>query len=576
MEKKFMLADFSKQALNLFDESRAALSSCREQSLRDLSVQVPKNFQNDKDPLSIVFAGQYSAGKSSILKLLTDKDIVTGQGVTTDAVSRYEWNGLTVLDTPGIHTQRHPDHDAITYDAISKADLIVFVLTNEGFGAHLGSHFRKLVYEMNKGREMMLVMNKMDNDALGNDPSVHAIKKRDIDKVLAPSYDADDMFMSFISADSWQEFQKAVDSEERDYYRQQSGWDDFIDNLNKFSAKKGLLGKCTTSLFQLEKILEQALASFNSDSKEADISREIMQRNRRALKECKDSILRKARVAIEKNASKIMDLGNALALNLDSSSKEASYEKEVQKSVDQTSAIAGAASDELDGIINEEAEKLEKAFQQIASSPLAQTLFSHLKNIFSDLKVNDGTMQNMQKCALITKNFGIWLQKLSIGPKANGFLGKIFTLRQYSDSRVHNTVKELGKFMGYKFKPFEALKITGKISQAGKFLGVAGAIAGVAFQIWNDSRESDAEKSLMEARSSIRENFRNASNSMEMEYNEQTKSWISKELDPKLQDLDKSIDELDQIRQIEDREYKKISMLLERTRSLINEIQNSF
>lgn len=70
-----------------------------------------------------------------------------------------DWNGIEVVDTPGIHTQKRPDHDAITYDAMSKADLIVFVCTAEGFSEGLGKHFRKLLIEKGKGNEMMLVFN---------------------------------------------------------------------------------------------------------------------------------------------------------------------------------------------------------------------------------------------------------------------------------------------------------------------------------------------------------------------------------------------------------------------------------
>lgn len=69
--------------------------------------------------------GQYSAGKSSILSILTGTQLEVGQGVTTSTCNFLDWNGIEVVDTPGIHTQKRPDHDEITYQAMSEADLIV-------------------------------------------------------------------------------------------------------------------------------------------------------------------------------------------------------------------------------------------------------------------------------------------------------------------------------------------------------------------------------------------------------------------------------------------------------------------
>ena len=49
--------------------------------------------RNEDDTISIVFAGQYSAGKSSILKMLTgDNSIAIGGGITTEVTNEYDWN----------------------------------------------------------------------------------------------------------------------------------------------------------------------------------------------------------------------------------------------------------------------------------------------------------------------------------------------------------------------------------------------------------------------------------------------------------------------------------------------------
>ncbi|MFV0362584.1 MAG: GTPase, partial [Suipraeoptans sp.] len=73
---------------------------------------LPNGIYVDDKPIELVFAGQYSAGKSSILKMLTGrKDIAVGEGITTQQTHTYNWNGVNVIDTPGIHTTLRPDHD---------------------------------------------------------------------------------------------------------------------------------------------------------------------------------------------------------------------------------------------------------------------------------------------------------------------------------------------------------------------------------------------------------------------------------------------------------------------------------
>jgi GTPase Era involved in 16S rRNA processing len=103
-------------------------------------------FEGDK-PVSLVFAGQYSAGKSTILKALTGiKDIAIGEGITTKEAHSYDWNGIEIIDTPGIHTTLRPDHDEISYQAIANADMLVYVVTQELFDDFIGQNFRRLLF----------------------------------------------------------------------------------------------------------------------------------------------------------------------------------------------------------------------------------------------------------------------------------------------------------------------------------------------------------------------------------------------------------------------------------------------
>jgi GTP1/Obg family GTP-binding protein len=106
--------------------------------------KLPKTVYDNNKPISVVFAGQYSAGKSTILKALTDIDIEIGEGITTQKSQVYKWGDINVIDTPGIHTMLYPNHDDISYQAIFNADMLVYVITHELFDSYIGQNYRKI------------------------------------------------------------------------------------------------------------------------------------------------------------------------------------------------------------------------------------------------------------------------------------------------------------------------------------------------------------------------------------------------------------------------------------------------
>jgi hypothetical protein len=84
-------------------------------------------------------------------------------------------------------------------------------------------------------------------------------------------------------------------------------------------------------------------------------------------------------------------------------------------------------------------------------------------------KLNSAINQGIVKSA--EKGFS-FLAKSAIGDASKTGLKSI------SGSSLHNAIKEIGGFFGYKFKAWEAVKITEKIGKGAKFLGPAMAILG--------------------------------------------------------------------------------------------------
>ena len=179
-QNALLLSKWTKEYVDLLDEVKNLF-----QQIDVTDVDLPNSlFDNDK-PISIVFAGQYSAGKSTILKALTGLSTIdTGPGITTQKTHTYNWNNIKVIDTPGIHTTLCPDHDEISYKAIAESDMLVYVVTHELFDNFIGENFRKLILDKEKAEETILVVNKMA--AIGNTIENQNIKLQDLEKVTAP------------------------------------------------------------------------------------------------------------------------------------------------------------------------------------------------------------------------------------------------------------------------------------------------------------------------------------------------------------------------------------------------------
>lgn len=571
---KIKIQQLNKTSLDLFSDVRKAFASSSSEKLRLRSAYVPSKFVDDDKKVRIVFVGQYSAGKSSILSILTGQQLEVGQGVTTSKCNFLDWNGIEVVDTPGIHTQKRPDHDEITYNAMSEADLIVFVCTAEGFSEGLGTHFRKLLIEKGKGNEMMLVFNKMEDSKYGNTKEgQEEFFKCDVRPVISPEYTAEDLFVTYIDTYSYQDSMDA-DGEDKDILLEMSGFSTLFDNINKFIEKKKVIGKCTTSLYKLEQMLSEALSEFKTGDICVDGSLDLLNQQRKALVDAKEHIKTESYNIIRRNTQQVRDWGYEIANQLSSSDNEKEVNSRLQEKYNATDRIYQQAATELEEIINYENNELQKFATKLEKSEFANSLKSAIERRIQDVKMSKQTATNLKLGAEKAGEVGKWLSKFATGKNAESGWNAIFKLGTYSGSDAHQVVLKVGHFFGHKFKPWEAVKTASKIGKFGKILGVGGALLGVGLQIWNDYQESQTEKQLISYRSDIRNTFSEAANIIDMRFDEDTQTWIEDTLNPKIADIDNQIKEIEDEQSIKDKEFAIYSEMLVRTRNLIAEIQN--
>ena len=569
------IEQLSQNAQTLFSDARKAFSTSSSVKLKERSKFVPRTFVDEDKKVRIVFVGQYSAGKSSILSILTGQHLEVGQGVTTSKCHFLDWNGIEVVDTPGIHTQKRPDHDEITYNAMSEADLIVFVCTAEGFSKSLGTHFRKLLVEKGKGNEMMLVFNKMEDSLYGNTKEgQEEFFKCDVEPVISPEFTAEDLYVTYIDTYCYQDSLEA-DGEDKDLLLEMSGYPNLFNNINKFVEKKKVLGKCTTSLYKLEQMLSEALAEFKTGDVCVDGSLNLLNQQRKALVEAKEHIKTESYNIVRRNTQEVRNWGYEIANQLSSSDNEKTVNDRLQEKYKETDSVYGKAAKELEEVIQLENDSLQKYAEKLEKSEFAETLKSAIERKIGDIKMSKKTSSKLVSGARQAEEAGKWLSKFATGNKAGTGWNAIFKLGAYSGSDAHQVVLKVGHFFGHKFKPWEAVKTASKIGKFGKILGVGGALLGVGLQIWDDHQENEAEQQLIAYRSDIRNTFGEAANVIDMRFDEETQTWIEDNLQPKINEIDSQIKEIEDEQNIKDNEFALYSQLLQRTRMLINEVQNS-
>lgn len=573
--EKIIIQQLNQTSLDLFSDVSNAFSSSSSEKLKSRSKLVPSKFVDEDKKIRIVFAGQYSAGKSSILSILTGKQLEVGQGVTTNKCNFLDWNGLEVVDTPGIHTQKRPDHDEITYKVMSEADLLVFVCTAEGFSEELGAHFRKLLIEKGKGNEMMLVFNKMEDSKYGNTKEgQEEFFKCDVLPVISPEYSAEDLFVTYIDTYCYIDSLDAVGKDKETLF-EMSGFSVLYENINKFIAEKKVIGKCTTSLYKLEQILSEALSEFKTGDICIDGSLELLNQQRKALVDAKEHIKTESYNIIRRKTQEIRNWGYDIANQLSSSDSEKDVNKHLQEKYDATDTVYQKAAKELEEIIQYENNELQKFASKLEKSEFVISLKSAIERKIGDVKMSQKAASQLKSGADKAGEVGKWLSKFATGESTESGWNAIFKLGTYSGSDAHKIVLKVGHFFGHKFKPWEAVKTASKIGKFGKILGVGGSLLGVALQIWNDYQESQTEKQLISYRSDIRNTFVEAANVIDMRFDEDTQTWIEEILIPKIVDIDRQIKEIEDEQNIKDKEFSKFNELLARTRKLIADVQNT-
>lgn len=160
MRVKLEVGDLSIKVEKTYEKLTSLYDSYeKKENLEELTSKYKEIDKSDM--ISIAFIGQYSSGKSTIIKALTgEKDILIDADIATGAVTSYEWgSGIWLVDTPGLKTGEKEEHDKMTQEEIERADLLVYCITSDLFSNITRDDFKALAEQYRT--KLFLVINKM-------------------------------------------------------------------------------------------------------------------------------------------------------------------------------------------------------------------------------------------------------------------------------------------------------------------------------------------------------------------------------------------------------------------------------
>lgn len=519
------------------ETSKEFINNNRQELLDKMTENLNEITENEEDKIVMAFIGQYSAGKSTIIKALTgDSSIVIDSDIATSKTQNYEWGQIVLVDTPGLNTNENAMHDEMALDAVKKADLVVYCITSDLFHEVTRDDFKKLSIDYKP--KMFLVINKMSKES-GEYEVLIDNYTDSINKTLAPEYSLSDYHHFFVDA---ADYLTGI-LEDDDDYIEDSHFEEFVEKLNDFIRMKGKMAQLSTPLLVLKGEIDNALDDIEEDEHVKE-GIDLIKKVNKIIEDKKRKFSRISSDEVQRAAHKFIQKGDDVARGI--SEKGFSFTDEDLQNF--AEPIQEALCKSIAGYFEKYAKEVDEEVQRVMKSEQAIHFFEEDKRrLEKDYKyVDSKTGETFGKI-----QSGLGEATKTVVPKVSGMFakwanvteGQKITIWTVKGSDLHSVVKKVGKKLGYKFKPFEALKISKKIAEFSKWLGPILTGVGTVVELMGVFAEHNAEKKLVKAREGIRITFKGMAEETEEFYIQQV-SDAAKEFDDIRDALDEELERI--------------------------------
>lgn len=450
------------------------------------------------ETVRLVLTGQFSSGKSSLIKALTDgaAEPLIDADVATDEITQYDWDGaVTLVDTPGVQSGLR-EHDELALAAVGDSDLILFVGTINMFDDAAREFLRTIVRDGRRVDQTLVVFTHA-----GTAEVADSILADEVRSALGLEQDR----LRFVAVDSEDYMESLEPGPYSDDLREASGIDRLRSEINALSENKGDLARARQPLQLARDIAQQAIELYLDEP----IDRDALQTVNAELAAVTER-RRVIDVAIDRERRTFMDaclndvvhfVDGRLAGEDGASSQEelAAASERVARKLD---AHATQWVEAMRNILEDELARLGNHLAEISERPHAVALLSELDELAPPVAnapaISSWRGRAHPRAGRVTGKAwaGLVQEQLAVVrnafPPGDGVRG----IRGAAGGAGHGLVLDLGHAFGAKFKPWQAVRIAAYVGKAAAVLDALGpgVIAGIELVQQNRAQREEVRR----------------------------------------------------------------------------------
>lgn len=465
--------------------------------------------------IRVVFIGQYTAGKSTIISALTgNNQIVIDSNIATSQTADYSWGGVVLTDTPGLYTE-NPEHDARTIDMIKRSDLLVYCITSDLFNQYTLEDFERWAFTLNYAGKMFLVINKMSKE----DGAYDVLRENyssSLNASLQP-HSVGEFPCSFIDAKDYRDGSREENRELIAY----SHFESFIDQLNRFVSQKGILGKLDTPIMIMKASIDRVTQNMtDNDSRQAHTA--LLVRIERKVDQQRTQFSIDARNIIRRELKVITDKGYDLSRKLGI--------EDIDYSEDDIAELVASACESINtklaALCQDAVDKLTQEVEDVLSSETAGYFFNSISGSYSEKKrlfeSKESRICRAQFDSVKEVIESVTGKTIEMATKGGtNSAGFFIKATEASGSKLHTVVCTIGKQIGYKFKPWQAANIAKNIGNVAKALGPVVSVIGLLVDVKETVDDNTKTKKIQQAQLEYRQSFIDIVSDLERQYSEE-------------------------------------------------------
>lgn len=430
--------------------------------------------------ITLVFTGQYNAGKSTLIRALTGRDdIVIDSDVATNHVRSYPWGEVLLIDTPGVQAGS-AEHDEMAESALRDSDLVVFVTSIDLLDDAAARHLHHVAFELGKRRSLAVVLNKAG--MLEADPEIRLTA---VERELGA--DVGDVPIVITDALDHLDADEEADPEIRAELLATGNIAGLIDALNRLVRRSGQESRLRQPFEKVIATCNDALDLLTDDPEEA-AARKVLNRQRRIITTSR----RRLEVSFDEcylaYQRAMGELGEQLADAIDAADEiTRDRDQSVRQSQERFDQDAAALLDDLQSCLASkveiEARNIEADIHGLETSNPLQFLKAQTHDQ-PPTPTDAGTHQVRQKT---TRDYKQILFTIAAG--ADKFSARWVPegakgIQAFAGSDLHKLVYNTGKLVNKNFRPWEAVGIAAKLGKGAQFIGKAAPFIAVGIDVF--------------------------------------------------------------------------------------------